>query len=134
MQSAIEGLRLLVIEDNKDSADSLAMLMRLAGFRVVVAYTPHLGMLLAEKEAPDIVLLDIGMPRLDGYEVARSFREREDTQDALIIAVTGYAHESAKSAAEQAGFDLHLAKPVDAQALIQMIKDHPRLAVGTHGE
>lgn len=119
--------RVLIVEDEKDAADSLGLLMRLAGYDVEVAYTPHVALLMAEKQQPNVVLLDIGLPRLDGYEVARTLRRRPETKGALIIAVTGFAQESAREASAEAGFDLHLVKPLDLEQLTRTIRCHPRL-------
>jgi CheY-like chemotaxis protein len=120
--------RVLVVEDDKDAADSLALLMRLAGYEVEVAYSPHVALVMAEKQRRNVILLDIGLPRLDGYEVARTLRKRPLTKNALIIAVTGLAQASAREASAAAGFDLHLVKPIEVQQLIRTIRDHPRLA------
>src|SRR3954454_8350293 len=83
-------LQVLVIEDNKDAADSLARLVRLGGHHVQVAYSGQVGLLMAQQQPPDVVLLDIGLPRVDGYQVVERLRSRPETQDALIIAVTRY--------------------------------------------
>lgn len=116
-------LRLLIIEDDHDSADSLARLMRLAGYDVEVAYTGHVGLLMAQRQPPDVVLLDIDLPRLDGYRVAAELRSREQTKDAFIIAVTGHGNPGDVERAREAGFDLHLLKPVRTEELLAVLRD-----------
>jgi len=119
----LHTLRLRIIEDDHDSADSLARLMRLAGHAVAVAYTGHVGLLMAQRHPPDVVLLDIGLPRLDGYQVAKELRGREGTKDALIIAVTGYGNAGDVARSREAGFDLHLIKPVSTEELLAVLRE-----------
>jgi CheY-like chemotaxis protein len=126
-------LRVLVVEDDKDAADSLARLIHLAGHEVDVAYSPHVALDVAEQQGPDVVLLDIGLPRLDGYEVARALRKRPQSKHALIVAVTGFGQESAREASAEAGFDLHLVKPIEVEQLIRTISDHPGLTPSVVG-
>ena len=121
-QQVLLALRLLIIEDEHDSADSLARLMRLAGHSVEVAYTGHVGLLMAQRQPPDVVLLDIGLPRLDGYRVAAELRNREQTKDALIIAITGHGNPGDVESAREAGFDLHLLKPVRTEELLAVLR------------
>lgn len=113
------GRRVLIVDDNRDSADSLGTLLELGGHRVEVAYDGEAGLEAAERFAPEVVLLDIGLPRLDGYEVARRLRAERD--GLLIVAVTGYGQESARRKSAEAGFDHHLLKPVDLAALRELI-------------
>jgi PAS domain S-box-containing protein len=115
--SLIARRRILVVDDNADAAASLALLLRFSGHEVHVAQDGEAALRLAETARPDVVLLDVGMPGLDGYEVARRLRERPDTKDLVIIAVTGYGAEGDRRRARAAGFDHHLTKPVDVASV-----------------
>jgi CheY-like chemotaxis protein len=109
--------RILVVDDNVDAAESLAKLLRLSGHEASTAYT---GMAVAGAVAehrPDVVLLDIGLPGLDGYEVARRLRAAPGGEGLLLIALTGYGQESDRQRSRAAGFDHHLVKPLDVVAL-----------------
>jgi CheY-like chemotaxis protein len=118
--AATVPLRILVADDNRDSADSLAMLLELAGHSVEVAYD---GLEAVEKAGVlpiHIVLLDIGMPRLNGYEAARRIREQRQ-QGLKLVALTGWGQEEDRRRSEKAGFDAHLVKPVDLAALTKLL-------------
>ncbi|BBL76697.1 hybrid sensor histidine kinase/response regulator [Methylomagnum ishizawai] len=110
-------LRLLVVDDNHDAAESLALLLRLDGHEVLLAHDGAQAVPLALAENPEAVLLDIGLPGLDGYEACRRMRAG-GLKDTLIVAVTGYGQEEDRRRSREAGFDAHLVKPVD-QAAIQ---------------
>jgi PAS domain S-box-containing protein len=116
-----KSLRILVVEDNRDSADSLRMLLELFGYEVNVAYTGPEGVQAAEKWTPDVVLCDIGLPGLDGYAVVSKLRQNPATANARMIAVTGYGSEADLLRSKTAGFDQHLIKPVDPEALQQVL-------------
>ena len=109
--------RVLVVDDNRDGAESLAMMLRLWGHEVSVAYDGLAGLELAKADPPAVIVLDIGLPGLDGYEAARRLRAEPATADALLIALTGYGQEEDRRRARAAGFDHHLVKPVDHGAL-----------------
>ena len=111
------SLRILVVEDNRDSADSLRLLLELSGHEVAVAYSGHDGVRAAEQCRPDVVLCDIGLPGLDGYGVARRLRDNPTTAKARLIAVTAYGHDEDRRRSHEAGFEQHLVKPVDPDAL-----------------
>ncbi len=121
MTSNQASLRLLVVDDNMDAADSLAMLLRLGLHEVQVAYTGPEALQAALNYRPDIILLDIGLPGLDGYQIAKRLRREPQTQKAVLIALTGYGQESDKEQARQAGFDHHLVKPVDPTQLQNLL-------------
>jgi CheY-like chemotaxis protein len=108
-----DGLRVLVVEDNADSATSLALLLRLQGHEVKIALDGPTGLQVAQDNWPDVVLLDIGLPGLDGYLVARGIGEHPGEKKPLLIAVTGYDRETDRQRSAEAGIDLHLVKPVD---------------------
>jgi len=114
--------RVLIVDDNKDSAESLAMLMQLLGHDVRTAHDGETGLETARQFAPDIVVLDIGLPRLNGLEVARQLRQDLGFRDTLLIAMTGYGQEEDRRRSHGAGFNAHLVKPVDfgeLQALLE---------------
>lgn len=119
--SPIEGARrILIIEDNVDAALSLAEVLRFDGHEVEVAHSGPEGVEAAKAFEPDVVLCDVGLPELDGYAVARLIRENPSTRTALLVAVTGYASAADKQQAHSAGFDLHVAKPLEAARLAQI--------------
>jgi CheY-like chemotaxis protein len=113
--------RILVVDDNQDSADSLTILLCLAGHDVVTVYDGQAGLDAAQSFRPEIVLLDIGLPGLDGYEVARRLRQQGDTYQALIIAITGYGKEQDRHLSQQSGFNAHLVKPIDLDELQEIV-------------
>jgi signal transduction histidine kinase len=109
--------RVLVVDDNRDAAATLARLLRLMGHQVETAHHGHLALEVATRFGPDVVLLDIGLPGLDGFTVCRRLRQHAVTSRARIIAVTGYTQEEDRRRSREAGFDAHLVKPVDLEAL-----------------
>jgi len=115
-------MRVLVVDDNHDAAESLAFLLSLEGHTVVVAYDGVAALSEAAKFQPQIVLLDIGMPGMDGYQVARALRAGESTRSMKIIALTGYGQPDDHERACAAGFDDHLTKPIDPEFLIKTLQ------------
>jgi CheY-like chemotaxis protein len=115
------GWRVLVVDDNVDSADSIAMLLQVSGHEVRVAYSGQDALDMAGKYQPDILLLDIGLPGMDGYEVARRLRKHPELKEVKLIAVTGYGQDADRLQSQEAGFDYHLVKPVDAQKLQDLL-------------
>jgi CheY-like chemotaxis protein len=109
--------RVLIVDDNEDAADSLALLLRMDGHVVEPVYHPAAALEQAERFGPEVILLDIGLPEMDGYEVARRLRKTGTT--ARIVALTGYGQPQDVSRALDAGFDSHLVKPVEMPALLQ---------------
>jgi len=120
--------RVLIIEDNVDAADSLAMLLRTEGLTVIVAYTGNDGLSRAEAFLPGVILLDIGLPDMSGHEVARALRQRSWAKDACLVALSGWATEEDRRRSQEAGINLHMAKPVDPQQLLQLIAESPATA------
>lgn len=121
------SLKILVVEDERDTADSLARLLRLGGHEVEVAYSGQIALLLAQQHKPDVVLLDLGLPRVDGYQVVQQLRSKPETQDAFIAAVTGYGSEADRERCKAAGFDLHLLKPIAIEKLLALLRGDPAL-------
>jgi signal transduction histidine kinase/CheY-like chemotaxis protein len=115
------SLRILVADDNRDAADSLAMVLRLAGHTVWNVYDGPSALATAARCRPHVVLNDIGMPGVNGYEVARRLRESPVTRNSVLVAVTGYANADDRHRSQQAGFDHHLAKPVDFDSLQELL-------------
>jgi len=121
--SSTRPRRILVVDDNRDSADSLATLLKLTGHDV---YTANDGLEAVEAAAvlqPDLILLDIGMPRLNGYEAARRIREQPRRSVLTLVALTGWGQAEDRSRSEDAGFDAHLVKPVDLVALTKLLAE-----------
>jgi two-component system CheB/CheR fusion protein len=110
-------LRILVVEDNLDAADSLAMLLRLDGHDVAVAYTGPAGVQAARACEPDVLMWDLGLPGLDGYGVVREVRRHAATAGALAIALTAHGDAEHRRRSRAAGFDAHLTKPADLDTL-----------------
>ena len=109
--------RVLVVEDNADTAETLTMLLELLGHRVRAAHDGVAALDAARANVPDVMLVDIGLPGLDGYEVARRVRRDPDLKQVVRVALTGYGQEEVKQKAMAAGFDYHLVKPVNPEAL-----------------
>ncbi|MCC7548953.1 MAG: PAS domain S-box protein [Burkholderiales bacterium] len=116
-----EPLRILVVDDNVDSAETMSMLLRIWGHAVCVAHNGTEALRLARKHAPHMVLLDIGLPGMDGFEVARRLRKIGKARRAVLLAVTGYSQPDDRLHALAAGFDDYLVKPVDAGELRQLV-------------
>jgi CheY-like chemotaxis protein len=114
--------RCLLIEDHVDAAESLAMLLELIGHEVEVAFDGAEGLAKARLLRPEVVLCDIGLPGMDGYAVARALRAAAETSSAFLIALTGYGQDDDRRRALEAGFDAHLVKPVDLEALRRLLE------------
>ncbi len=115
------GRRILVVDDNRDAAESLAMLLRLHGHSVEIAHDGEEALARAAQSQPETVLLDIGMPRLNGYEVAQRMRMEPWGRAATLVAVTGWGQAEHKARAQAAGFDHHLTKPVDPDQVLSLL-------------
>jgi signal transduction histidine kinase/ActR/RegA family two-component response regulator len=120
LQAAV-GRRILVVDDNADVAETTSMLLTLSGHEVRTARDGPQALACAAEFEPEVVLLDIGLPQMDGYEVARRMRTLPQTHGALLIALTGYGQQADRAQGKAAGFDGHLLKPVDARALGRLI-------------
>ncbi len=113
--------RVLVVDDNVDAADTVTMLLQMSGHEVQAAYSSQTALETAVEYQPDFVLLDIGLPDMDGYEVARHLRQQPQTKDVWLIAMTGYGQDSDRQRAQETGFDHHLVKPVDPEKLHDLL-------------
>ena len=114
-------LRILVVDDNRDSADSLSVVLRLTGHTVEVAYDGRTGLVAAEAFRPDVLLLDIGMPELNGYEVAERIRAAPWGSRIMLVALTGWGQATDRERSAKAGFHVHLVKPVDFAMLTKLL-------------
>ncbi|MCC2633814.1 MAG: putative histidine kinase, atypical hybrid [Ramlibacter sp.] len=133
--AATRGLasRILVVDDLAASAETLMTLLEMEGFEVKVAHEGQAALALAREFRPHVVLLDIGLPGMNGFEVAHGLRAQPESRDALLIALTGYGEAESRSRSAQAGFDFHMVKPADVNLLLTMIADpnEARKAVAT---
>lgn len=112
--------RVLVVDDNMDSAESLAMLLKVSGHDVRTAHDGEAALEAALDWRPEVVLLDIGLPGLDGFEVAKRMRRHPALLDVVLVALTGYGQDADRQRSQDAGFDRHLVKPV-VPAMVQSI-------------
>lgn len=112
--------RVLVVDDNVDAADSLATLLDVMGYNVRIAYDGPEAIEAADEFLPEVALLDIGLPQLSGYDIARHVREKRG-EDVLLVAITGWGQEEDRRRAREAGFDHHFTKPADFDALLELI-------------
>jgi len=118
---AQSSLRILIVDDNRDGADSLGMMLRIMGNDIRTAYDGQEGVDVAGEFRPEVVLFDIGMPKLNGYEACRRIREQPWGKGIVLIAVTGWGQDDDRLRSHQAGFDHHMIKPVDPKALMTML-------------
>jgi CheY-like chemotaxis protein len=116
-------LQVLVVDDNEDAAQMLGMLLKAFGHAVSVEYNPMRALERAQVDAPDVCLLDIGLPEMDGNELARRLRSLPKTAKSVLIAVTGYGQAQDMKQGLEAGFDHHFVKPVDMKKLFHILSD-----------
>jgi CheY-like chemotaxis protein len=121
---AVEGQRVLIVDDNYDGAESLAMLLEEYGHETHLAHDGAEALEVAERVRPDAVLLDIGLPKLNGYEVCRRLRQHPWGEGLLLAALTGWGQEEDRQRSVDAGFDTHLVKPVDHDLLLRLLASH----------
>ena len=114
-------LRILVVDDHRDSAISLALVLRMMGHAVHVAYDGLQAIEVAEKCRPDAILLDLSLPKLNGFDTAATIRELDWGKRVRIIAVSGWGEPSVRLRSRESGFDQHLVKPVDMDALVELL-------------
>jgi len=123
--AATASRRVLVVDDNRDSADSLAAWLELHGHRARIAYDGAGAVEVAESFRPEVVLLDIGLPGMNGLDVCRRIRERPWGREAVIVALTGWGQEQDRLRSREAGFDTHMVKPPDHRALLDLLASSP---------
>ncbi len=122
------NLRILVVDDSPDVAESLAMLLEMDGHEILIAYDGQEALEMAQIELPDAILLDIGLPGMDGYAVANALRQLSVFQGTLLLAVTGYGQPEDLEKSRRAGFDNHLVKPIDYAILRRFLADYQTVA------
>ncbi len=128
--------RILIVDDNSDAAVSLALLLKISGNDTYTAHDGLEALEAFERYRPEVMLLDIGLPKLSGHEVCRRIRERPGGEDVVIIALTGWGQESDRRKSQDAGFDGHLVKPVDYGTLMDLLRsvEAPAARVGTRAD
>ena len=117
VRSVAAGRRVMIVDDNKDAGDALAMLLELAAHEVRVAYSGRGALTLAQTFRPDVAFIDIGMPDLSGYEVAQAIRREPWGAQIRLVALTGWGQHDDRERAKEAGFDRHITKPVDSEVI-----------------
>ena len=117
-------LKVLVVDDNADAAISMAECLRAVGHEVGVAWNGQDALEAARETPPDVVLLDLGMPCMNGYEAAHRFRADPATRSTVLVAVTGWGRDDDRRRTQAAGFAHHLVKPVDPADVIALLRDH----------
>jgi CheY-like chemotaxis protein len=115
------SLRVLFVDDNADTRTITLKLLESYGYQIRTAHNGPSALEMAIEDPPDVVLLDIGLPEMDGYEVARRMRQDPALQNTVLVAVTGYGLESDRVRSQEAGFDHHLVKPVDFDELLELL-------------
>jgi PAS domain S-box-containing protein len=120
--SPAKALHIMIVDDNKDAALMLSMLLEAAGHKTVVEHDPHGALERAPLEAPDVCLLDIGLPGMDGNELARRLRSTQAVAQTVLIALTGYSQDSDRKNSLEAGFDHYLVKPVKVEELVALLR------------
>ena len=119
--ASVTGFRILVVDDNHDAADALAMLLEMTGNQTHLAFDGVAALAAAARVRPDVVLLDIGMPELNGYDVARRIREQPWGRDMVLVALTGWGQDEDRQKTADAGFNEHLVKPVDPARIMKVL-------------
>lgn len=114
--------RIMVIDDNKDAAESMSMLFELWGHEVKCVYDGRAALEVAAQYHPDAVFLDIGLPGMDGYEIAERLREQGESTQTVLVAITGYGQDEDRRRSREAGIDHHLVKPVAPETLQKLLE------------
>lgn len=115
------SLRVLVVDDCADSTESLALLLRLWGYESLFANNGKAALALAREQTPDVVILDLGMPEMSGWELARHLRELPELRGVFLIALSGHTREEDQRRSSEAGCDLHLTKPLAVEELCRLL-------------
>ena len=117
--------RILVVDDNRDSAKTMAMMLKLLGHTTELAHDGEEAIGVAENFRPNVVLLDIGLPKINGFEVARRIRGQSWGREMFLAAMTGWGQDEDRRKSQEAGFDTHLVKPVDLATLTKLLAQQP---------
>lgn len=117
--------RILIVDDNVDGANSLAAILSLSGHETYTAHDGEEAFAMAERHKPEVILLDIGLPKLNGYEACRRIREQPWGRDVLLVAVTGWGADTYRQRSSEAGFDTHVVKPLEAETLARLLASRP---------
>ena len=125
-----DRMTVLVVDDNVDAAQILREVVEMAGHRAVMAYDGEVALQLARSERPDVALLDLGLPGMNGFDLARAIRGERGLEGATLVAISGYATAEDRARSAEAGFDVHLAKPLGVEALFSAV---PSLKPATPG-
>jgi CheY-like chemotaxis protein len=129
----MDDLHVLVVEDLTDTANSMALLLELWGYKPTLVYDGKKAMEIAPTLCPDVVFLDIGLPGISGYEIARQLRQSPATASALIVAITGYGRAEDIRCCKEAGIDLHILKPAGPEELKTLLETRGRYLLGCSG-
>lgn len=129
-ETALRRFRILVVDDNHDSALSLAMVLTIMGHETRTAHDGETALVTAEEFVPEVVLLDIGLPKMNGYEVAQRIREQAWGRDMFLIAVTGWGQAEDRARSAEVGLNMHMVKPVEPAALQAVLADLNRSRKG----
>ena len=122
-QAPLSARRILVVDDNEDAASTLAVLLRIAGNEVQTAYDGAAAIAAAQSSPFDVIMLDIGMPKMNGFAVCRALRAEPWGSGVVIVALTGWGQDEDRRKSKEAGFDGHLVKPVDYADLMKLLAD-----------
>ncbi len=121
MGSSDQRPKVLVVDDNRDAADSLQALFEMENCKVATAYDGIEAVQAVDETMPDMIIMDLGMPSMDGYEAARRIRRKPGSQDVLMIALTGWGQSDARQRTIEAGFDHHMIKPVNFEEIKRLV-------------
>jgi CheY-like chemotaxis protein len=115
--------KILIVDDNIDAAESLGEFLRACGHSIFISYDGPSAIIEAARIHPDVVILDIGLPTMNGYQVAQRLRSEAGLRPSLLVALTGYAQERDRASAQAAGFDYHFSKPLDIKKLTSLLSE-----------
>ena len=113
--------QILIVDDSPETVESLMILLSMSGDTTHSAHDGEEAIAVAERVRPDVILLDLGLPKMDGFEVCRRIRQQAWGKDMVVVALTGWGHDEARAKTRQAGFDMHLVKPVDPETLFLVL-------------